>query len=333
MKNILITGATGFIGKHLVEELLKKDQKYMIYALSRKPVKIKGVKVIKGDITKKQSLKLPENIDTVFHLAALTNSDKKGEEAYREFKEINFYGTLNLAEACSKLKHLKKFIFFSSVDALGIVQGKVLDEKSDSDAKSPYDISKYYAEKYLIGKFKKEKFPVVILRPTMVYGEGELSSAMKVNVAIFKICKMVKKHAFPIIGNGKNLLPLVHVSNIVKGAILAEKNGKKGEIYILSDERSYPLNELVSTIAEIQNIRFPGIHVPKFFIKTTAGVFEIFESFTGFRAPIKKSAVDYITQNRMFSIAKAKKELKYMPINLKQGMEKTIKWFREKGYL
>jgi UDP-glucose 4-epimerase len=328
MKNVLVTGGTGFIGKPLIEKLI--SLKLNVYVLSRREIKIKGVKMITGDLLDKKSLKIPESIDTVFHLAALTNSEKKDSEAFNDFMNINFKGTVNLVDS---LKNIKKFIFMSSVDALGIIQDKILTEDSKSFAKEPYDISKFKAEQYLLEKNRKENFPVVIVRPTMVYGEGDLSDFMKVNVAIFKICTMVKKHSFPIIGNGKNRLPLVHVSNVVKGTLLAEKYGVPGEIYTLSDERSYSLNELVNTIAKHLNVRFPGLHVPRFLMKGMASSFEFLEKLSGFKAPIKLSGIDYLTQNRMFDISKAKKLLHYKPIDLDEGMKITISWFKNDGYL
>lgn len=330
MKNILVTGGTGFIGRPLVEELIK--QKHKVYLLTRKARKdiMKGVNIIKGDLTKKETLKIPKKINIVFHLAGLTNSKKEGEDAYKEFMNANFDGTVNLVESCP---NIKKFIYVSSVDALGIVQNKLLNEDSPSLAKEPYDVSKYQTEKYLLDKHLKENFPVVILRPSMVYGGGELGNDMKVNVAIFNICKMIKGHRFPIIGDGKNLLPLVHVNNVVESLILAEKFGKKGEIYMISDERSYTLNELVDSIAEKQKIKFPGFRIPKSFMLCVALFFEILEKITGVEAPIKCSGVYYITQNRFFDISKAKKELGYNPINLKEGVELTLNWFKNKGYL
>lgn len=328
MGKILVTGATGFIGKPLVERLLREEHE--VYILSRNPAEVKGAKTIVGDITKKETLKLPKDIEIVFHLAALTNSDKPEKEARDLFESINYQGTINLAESC---RNAKKFIFFSGVDALGIIQDKVLDELSESKANSPYDLSKYKAERYLLEKYKKEGFPSVILRPALVYGEGELSEWMKVNVAFFKIMKMVKKHFFITAGNGKNLLPLVHVKDIVEGSILASKKGKPGEIYILADNKSYSLNEVVATIADIEKIRFSGFHVPKSFMKLGAFLFEVMEKFIGINAPIRKSGIDYITQNRMFNISKARKELGYNPGGLNEGMKQTINWFKSEGLL
>jgi nucleoside-diphosphate-sugar epimerase len=328
MKNILVTGGTGFIGQHLVETLKKKG--YKITLLVKDKENVAGVKTISGDITKKETLKIPKDIEAVLHLAALTNSDKTGREAYEIFNEINFKGVVNVAEAC---KNIKKFVFMSSVDALGIIHGRVIDEKTPSQAKAPYDVSKYKAEKYLLERFQKEKFPVVILRPTMVYGEGELVSQMKVNVAVFNMCKMVKKHIFPIAGSGKNMLPLVHVQNVVSACLLALESKKSGEIYTVSDEKSYSLNEVIKTIARIENAGYPGPHIPKFIMKIGASLFELLEKITKIKAPIKKSGIDYITQNRLFDISKAKNELNYKPINLEEGLTRTIKFYEEKGYL
>lgn len=331
MKETLITGASGFIGRHLVQELSSRGHE--IRVLSRNFTSTdKNVRVYKGDITDFQSIKRAcHGVENVFHLAALTNVDRLTPNPDQLFRKINVEGTLNVLNACESAK---RFIHFSSVDALGIIQNKLLDEDSEGKPAHPYEVTKLQSE-LVVKKFSKELgINYTILRPTSVYGEGELSASLKTNVAVLKMCKMIQKHSFPILGSGKNLFPFTHVKNIVEGAILAlNSNISANKTYNLGDERSYQLNEVVKTIANILNVKFTGFHVPLIAAYPSAIFFEILEKTLKVNVPLTRQGIEYMTASRMFSIEKAKKELNYNPIDLKEGLSRTISWYKEKGYL
>lgn len=331
MKKVLVTGATGFIGRHIIRDLLKQGYKIRILSRNLKSFN-DNIKVIKGDITNANSLKKAcSDVDYVLHLAALTNVDKFTPNQHALFKKINVNGTINLLNACDDVE---RFIHFSSIDALGIIEDKVLNENSEANPSRPYEISKYESE-LKVKKYEKENgIPTTILRPALVYGEGEIIDLMKINVVVLQMCKMIKKHIFPIIGSGKNHLPFTHVKNIVDGTLLA-LNSKKaiGQTYFLGDERSYSLNETVKIISDIQGVKFPGFHIPKPIAYTAAFFFETIGNLLKVNPPLSKSGIEYITANRLFSIKKAKIDFNYNPINLKEGLKRTIEWYNLKGYL
>lgn len=330
MKKVLVTGATGFIGRHLVKELLR--QGYKVRALSRNiKVTNEEIETVQGDITNKASLKEAcSGVDYILHLAALTNLNRSVTNQLAFFRKINVEGTKNLLDSCSDVK---RFIHFSSVDALGL-QNKILYENSPAKPVEPYEITKLESE-FLVRKYEKEQcIPATIIRPSCVYGEGELAKEMKINVAVLQMCKMIKKHRFPVIGSGRNLLPFTHVKNVVDGTVLALSSKlAAGETYNLSDARSYSLNEIVRTIARILNVKFPGFHIPLSIAYPTAIFFELMEKTLGINAPLTRQGIQYITCSRAYSIQKAKRELNYKPIDLSEGLKRTISWYKFKGYL
>lgn len=337
MRNrILVTGATGFVGRHLVNALRKK--KYNVRCFVRKNSDLGFLKsfnseIAYGDLMDLDSLKKAvDKIDIVFHLAGITNVSTKDREPHQTFNRINFEGAKNLLKVCGKIK---QFIYFSSIEALGIIQNEILDEKTKSRANRPYDLSKYNSELAVFEFCEKTKVPVTIIRPAMIYGEGEVNSkGIKINSAVLKMCQMIKKRKFPIIGNGENKLPFTHIDNIVNGTISIIGNEKAFEqIYILADEKSYSINEIVKTIEDIENVKNINIHIPKLVAKVGASFCEFLNKIIDFPCPLTSSGVDYITGNRFVDISKAKKDLNYKPINLKQGLTKTIKWYEQKGYL
>ena len=153
--NILITGGTGFIGKSFVPKLIKKENN--IYLLVRnidKAKKIFGdsVNYIIGDVTKPESLiGCCENIDIVYHMVAKVGNQLPNEKIYDEFYKVNVIGTKNLVEEAKKA-NVKKFVYVSSIAAMGIVKEDIIDENSKCNPYLPYQKTKYEAEKYLLNE-------------------------------------------------------------------------------------------------------------------------------------------------------------------------------------
>ncbi|OGC50880.1 hypothetical protein A2716_02490 [candidate division WWE3 bacterium RIFCSPHIGHO2_01_FULL_40_23] len=331
---ILLTGAGGFIGRHLVKALLAKN--YRLRCLVRKGSQTGflpgNVEKFTADLTYLASLNgICTGIDVVIHGAALTNVKDLKTEGHR-FKEINVTGTENLLK---QSKGIKKFIYLSSVDAMGINTHKVLSEEDKCRPVQPYDRSKYEGELLVKGYASKYGFTFTILRPSMVYGGGVSNpEILKVDRAILKFMKLIRKHVFPIFGSGKNKLPLVHVSNVVQAVMrVIENTTSTNQTYIISDKRSYELNELVETIAKELNVKYSGFHVPLPVAYTGAFFFEKIKNITGIDFGITRKSIDYITANRVFNVTKAMTDLNYNPIDLKAGINEAVSWYKKNGYL
>jgi nucleoside-diphosphate-sugar epimerase len=166
----------------------------------------------------------------------------------------------------------------------------------------------------------------IIIRPTMVYGPGEIKNKAK-------MFKLMQKGYFFIIGNGKNLMSLVYVDNLVKGIVLAGESKKAvNQTYILSDRRTYTMNEFVRTIARHEGIRMP-VHLPVFVAYIGAFFFRIL-GILGVPRLLSKERIKNLTTGRSFDISKAVKELGYNPkVGLNEGVRRTVEWYKEKGIL
>jgi len=318
---ILITGATGFIGSHLSEKLLKKKEKIRI--LARKTSRIdwlkkQGVEICYGSLEDINSLtKATKNIKIVYHLAAMLGSP---EITYKKLYEVNVKGTENLVKACEKNK-VKRFILISSVAAIGPAK-HMADETTKCNPVTDYDKTKYLAELAV----KKSDLDWTIIRPTMVYGPREIRNKAK-------MFRLVQKKVFVIIGNGKNLMSLVYVDNLIKGIILAGESIRAAKhTYILSDKHPYTMNEFIKTIATHENVRMP-LHIPVWFAYLGTFCFRLLR-FTGVPQLLSVDRIKNMTMNHSFSISKAIKELNYNPkINLDEGVKRTVQWYKEKGIL
>ncbi len=245
---ILITGATGFIGKNLVKSLSNEN----IICLVRKSSNIKLLKELKiklayGDLTDKNSLdKSLKNITTVIHLAAAISINKE------ELKNVNLIGTKNLIQSCEK-NNVKKIIVLSSMAATR----KYLDN---------YGKSKKIVERLV----KESKLNYTILRPTLVYGENSNS--------LQHIINHLKKFPFiiPLIGKGKSYLQPVDVKDVVKVIITSINKKPENKTYNLLGGTKITMNYFMDMISSRLNLKKIKIHVPTSVVLTIVSFFRMF---------------------------------------------------------
>jgi nucleoside-diphosphate-sugar epimerase len=332
---ILITGASGFIGSHLAERLVKEKHNVRVLVRNENSkerrdsielLKRLKVEIIKGDLLNKDSLeKAIKNMDVIFHLAAIARPMAIPDEMY--FK-VNEGGTRNLLETCKgKRRKIKKIILMSSVSAVGQSRdGNAVNEKTECKPIDVYGWSKLAAENVAMEHFYKHKMPIVILRPPMVFGERDLE--------MLKLFKIVSKRIFPVSSNRK-CMEFLYVGNLVEACVLAMKKGKAGEIYHISNGEHYSINEVVRAIEKAENKRVLPIKFPKIFIVSGGYVFEALGKILHFHPPFKHDTVKWMTEKSWYSdISKARTELGYKPpFTLEEGIKRTADYYKEKGYL
>ncbi len=326
----LVTGGSGFIGSHLVEALVSSGREVRCLVRRKSDtarLKRLGVELFYGDITDRKSLgDLAEGIDTVYHLVGIGDVTSMGHKAYRRFYSVNVLGTKNLIEECLS-QGIKKFVHFSSIAAMGVITGMAIDEETECRPVSSYERSKHESEILALRYWRENGFPVTIIRPPMVYGE-------RGGWEILGMCRMIRRHIFPIIGSGKGLMNLTYVGNIVQGSLLAAKSRRSsGETYIISDEESYEMNRVVETAAGAMGVRMAGFHVPVALANIGALLLEIFCGLAGKPPVMSRRRIKSVTGDRVYSISKAKRELGYRPLGLEYGIKRTVEWYKRNGYL
>lgn len=245
---VLITGATGFIGKHLVKHLYQ-DKQYEISCLIRNPQKAQflndlGVTIIYADINAPNSFNtIPkQQFDILFHCAAHVNF-KERELLFK----TNVNGTENICALALKL-NVKKLIYPSSV---AVVSGNPLSpliEDLPYSATNAYGESKIEAEKIVIN-YRSKGLPSVILRPCMIYGEDEPH-------ALPGLFKILKYRLFPFINGGNSKLHLVYIENVIEAMLYAitHDNMLQGTYFVADNE--------VLTVKEIFTIFCQAIGAP-----------------------------------------------------------------------
>jgi len=313
----LVTGATGFIGSHLVEELLKKG--YNVACLVRKTSNLQwlyglNVRLIYGDCAMKESLlNAVADYDYVFHLAGLTKAANE-----KDFFSANARGTENLVSAVKqKNPHLKRFIYLSSLAAAGpSYNGSPVNETAEPKPVSAYGKSKLEGERIVLRH--KNAVSVTVIRPPAVYGPRDKD--------IYIFFKLAKKGIS--LSWGKCYYSFLYVEDLVKGIILsAENKNAEGEIFYLSDGGIYSNEEIAETIASAVGTKPLQIKIPKAIMPMIAGIGQKLSNRSNI---ISKDKVKEL-QHSCWTCdsSKSRDELGFIPnILLKEGIKWTADWYR-----
>ncbi|MDP8216213.1 MAG: NAD(P)-dependent oxidoreductase [Candidatus Kaelpia imicola] len=250
--NILITGSTGFIGRHLVDRLAK-DNSNNVYCLLRSRKRAQkylpsNVNLIYQDIRDYDRLKkkIDIPIDIMFHCAGyVSNRDS------RKLYEVNILGTENICRLSLELK-IKKLVYLSSVAVVSANNEVPLKEELGYKASNPYGESKIEAERIVLN-YRDGGLRVGILRPCMVYGEDEPH-------LLRRLLFLLKYRLYPIIGSGENKFHLVYVESVVDSMIYAAVNE------FFTQEPVFIADKEVLSYKEVMNIMADSISASRPFV-------------------------------------------------------------------
>jgi farnesol dehydrogenase len=161
----------------------------------------------------------------------------------------------------------------------------------------------------------------------MIYGVGGTGEFLK-------ICRLIKRGAFPRVGRGKNLTPLVHIDDVVQAAILSGEHGEPGETYLVTSSKSFELDNIHRLIAKYLEVNKPYPYIPYTVAKIGAYLAEIVAKMFRLTPVVTCKNIESTVTDRVFSISKAEGELGYFPqADLEHGIKETITWFKSNGYL
>jgi farnesol dehydrogenase len=320
----MVTGATGFIGNRLVQELLNRKMQVHVLVRSKNkfPADIREeVTVFCGDISNLAAIdSATKNCDYIFHLAGFAGIWSKDKTIpYR----TNVEGTKNILEAALR-NHIKKVVFTSSAATLPPSDtGKSVDENSPQPDLylTDYEKTKRIAEQICYEYFQKG-IEIVIVNPTRVFGPGLLNKSNSVSILIKNYMNGTWRF---VPGDGKQVGNYVFIDDVVNGHILALERGIPGEKYILGGTNiSY--NKFFDTIGEVGGKKYKLFHLHNQ-IMYAFSKFELFCAEIFGKPPlITPPWVKRYNQHRSVSSQKAIKELRYSITPLPEGIEKTILW-------
>ena len=325
MKNVLITGATGFIGRHVVKANLKKGNRVCALVLPNDEgeawLREQGVEVVSGDIRNYEDVRRAvDSVNIIFHTAAVVT-----DWAPRKlFWDITVGGAENICRAAVDAK-VHRLVDISTCDVFGTDESKVMDESMPLQYwGEPYADSKIDAEKIMRKYHKEHGLPLTMVYPLWVFGEGDQTFVPLLADAILKRELIFWRE-------GAIVWP-TYIDNLIDLLMLISEDERAiGNGYLVHDGESTTLEEFCAGIAQTLGVPPANLHIPYWAAMATARVMEFIWKL--FRIQMRPLLTTYTVTNLgsrfRFSIEKAERELGWKPrVTYREGFQKTMEWLK-----
>jgi UDP-glucose 4-epimerase len=325
-KAVLVTGGTGFIGRHLVSALLKQGANVTVLSRHTPREDIKGYKVIAANLEHPPTLAgVCRGRNIVFHLAghahAVDQSDGESEDINRR---VTVNGTRALVEQ-SLNDGVERFVFFSSVKAMGEGGDICLDETTEPHPVTSYGIAKREAEKLVLDAGRRG-LSSTVLRLPMVYGPGGKGN-------LPRMIQAIARGLFPPLPEIGNKRSMVDVRDVVEAALLAANNpAATGKIYVVTDGQTYSTRQMYEWICAEMGRPVPRWTIPLSLIRFAAYSGDMIGRIRGRRFFFDTEALDKLTNSAWYSSDKICRELNYRPAHtLMSSIPEIVAEVRKSG--
>ncbi|MGO9240280.1 MAG: hopanoid-associated sugar epimerase [Bryobacteraceae bacterium] len=323
MKPALVTGATGFLGWHVVQVLRQRG--IAVRALVRRPEAARDLdaELVPGDLRDAESVRRAvAGCGLVFHVAA---DYRLWVRDAREMYRSNVEGTRNILEAASR-QGIERIVYTSTVGCIGFVKGGVGDETTAvtlSDMAGPYKRSKFQAEQVAL-EYARKGLPVVIVNPTAPVGEHDVRPTPTGQT----IVDFLRGGMPAYLDTGLNI---VDARETAEGHWLACEHGRPGERYILGSE-NLTLREIFEKLFRISGRPAPKTQIPWGVAWLAGAVSTALAGLTGKPPRVPLAAVQMARKKMWVTHAKAERELGFHPSPAEVALRKAVEWFQSHGY-
>lgn len=289
---ILITGASGFVGRNLLRSLGDKGMRIKCLVRDRSKVDLdEKIEIVEGNISDRNVLyEATKNVDTVVHLAAVIKSSEP-----REFENVNVIGTKNLVNACLR-NGIKKIIYVSSLDATlnrPDVYGKTKAGGEDEIIRSSIDY--------------------IILRPALIYGKD----SKDINI----LAKIVKTFPIiPVIGGGTYKFQPVYINDVCEIIAKLINSDIRNKIYYIAGEQEISMNDLIDKIASIYAKKVFKIHVPLWLLWLPIKLYNFFFK----NSTVNYQALKQLTQDKTCKINEIKRDFNFKPVSIDDALKHIL---------
>ena len=307
MTRALVTGASGFIGRHLAASLHSGG--FAVLGLAREGSRARmpeGVETAIGDIRDASAVRAGvEGCDTVFHLAAFAPGASGGEPDAEVCRQVNVEGTRILVEAASRAG-VGRVVFFSTVKAMGESTRGVADESTQPQPADVYGTTKLEAEKIVLEATRAGGPAGVCLRPVLVYGPGQKGNMERLFAAI-------ERGRFPPLPEGTGKRSLVHVSSLVEAALLAARRPEAGgQCYIVAD-LALSARQLQAAVCRALGREAPGRGLPLSAFRAAAMAGDVIGRLGFRRVPFDSERLEKLFAPAQYSAEKIRRDLGWRP--------------------
>lgn len=328
--SVLVTGGSGFIGRYLVDALAKREIAVRVLTRGAMGAEIwpkSQVSIFRGDLSDASTLNdLCAGIKTVFHLAghAHAETDPAGHDAEMH-TATTVKGTENLLNACEK-SGIKRFVFFSSVKAMGESTSTMLDESQPAKPTTFYGEAKLRAEKAISEFGERQDVKTCNLRLPIVYGMGSKGN-------LPRMIEAIDRNRFPPLPEVGNKRSMVHVADVVQAALLVADNDRAaGKTYIVTDERPYSTRQIYVWIRQALGRPIPRWTTPERALRGAARIGDMIGRVRGRRFMLDSQALDKLIGSAWYSSERIAKELGYRPTrDLESTLPEMVNEYRRGG--
>jgi nucleoside-diphosphate-sugar epimerase len=324
---VLVTGATGFLGGHVVEVLAARGDH--VRALVRKTSnkkhleKLAGVELFEGSVEQVERVReAVDGVDAVVHCAGIVKA-----RSVDEFFAVNVGGTSNLVEAARKRgKGLKRFVHVSSLEACGPSADGAAVPADQENPVTAYGRSKLAAEKVVLSA--KDEMPVVLLRPAAIYGPRDAE--------ILDAFKSVQRGVLPVINGGRSKAIFIYATDCAEACVRAiDADVPSGRVYFVDDGcGAIAMSTMFADFERALGKKAFRATLPMPLLMTVARGVEAFGRITNRPVMLTREKAAMLVQDWVCSSEATRKELGWEPkVPWGEGVPRAVAWYRENGWL
>jgi nucleoside-diphosphate-sugar epimerase len=319
----LVTGASGFVGRRVVEAL--RGQGTPVRALFHRAAAVteasqKGVEVQVGDVCEPGVLEeAAAEVEVVYHCAAAVGP----AYSQREIHDINLTGVRRLLEAM-KRRGDGRAVIFTSVNVLGTrhLENAAEDVPCRRSGDASADV-KIEIEALTQEYVQRQGVDAVILRPGLIYGPGDQHN-------LPQMAKALRRGKFVFLGSRDNIAPIVYIDDVVEAVLAAGRTpAARGRIYHITDGSRTTIGQFVERLAELLGCPVPRKVLPYIVPYAACVVFETLAALHLYRGrpPVARAGLRHLGTSRSFRIERAANELGYVPrVSYREGLKTAVEW-------
>lgn len=314
---VLITGATGFIGQHLINQLLVNGARVRILTRGTHSLPaswINQVEVIEGDLSNPSTLsRAVADTSVVYHLAGEIRDPTR-------MHTVNVEGTRNLLAACEKTS-VRHIVYLSTVGVMGATRDGIVDESQDCHPLNDYERTKYEAEQNVLEWSQKTGVAVTALRPTIVFGSG----SRIIPDSMLAWLRAIQSGRF-VFFDRRAIANYVYAGDVISACLHVVQLALQG-VFIVADP--CPLTEFVAACAAALQVSTPRLFFPLPF--AYAGV-SLLHTFVP-NSPLTVSRVRALSSKTIYRSMRMN-EIGWSPaIGYREGLQRTVQWYKRNGQL
>ena len=325
---MLVTGATGFTGGHLVRHLSRAGHEVRALvrpAATRAPgLEHLHVERVVGDLLDAESLKRAlEGVDVVYNIAALYREAGRPAAEYRAVNALAVGQIVELA----KIAGARRVVHCSTVGVHGDIEHPPANEDAPLRPGDVYQDTKLEGEQLGREAAARVGMDLVIARPSGIYGPHDRR--------LFKVFGKIAQRRFLMLGSGKNYYHVTYIDDLCEGFMrCGSVPAAAGRTYILAGSELTTLRALVDAAAEVAKVPRPPSRLPVWPVWLAGAACEVICAPFGISPPLYRRRVDFFRKSRAFDISRARHELGFAPrIGVREGIGRTLEWYREQGWI